>query len=144
MPYDGGMGGSEATLRVLVVDDDEEFRLALIDALRATTYVAAVATPTEAVWALTQETYDVLICDLRLATNTSGDDVLEAARTEWPRMVRILVTGHTAHVHESAHPAHAVLFKPLDLNALRDLLSWLPAVTGATPDAQNDNGHDHA
>jgi DNA-binding NtrC family response regulator len=135
------MGGSEATLRVLIVDDDEEFRLLLIDALRATTYVAAVATPAEAVWALSHETYDVLICDLRLATETSGDDVLEAARTEWPRMVRILVTGQSTHVHDGPHSAHAVLFKPLDLGALRDLLSWLPAV--AHDDVKNDNGHGH-
>lgn len=135
------MGGTAGTLRVLIVDDDEEFRLSLIDALRATTYVAAVATPAEAVWALSQETYDVLICDLRLATETSGDDVLEAARTEWPRMVRILVTGHASRVHESPHPAHAVLFKPLDLAALRDLLSWLPAVAAAGTPVSNDNGH---
>jgi DNA-binding NtrC family response regulator len=135
------MGGTEGTLRVLIVDDDEEFRLSLIDALRATTYVAAVATPAEAVWALSQETYDVLICDLRLATETSGDDVLEAARTEWPRMVRILVTGHASHVHDAPHPAHAVLFKPLDLAALRDLLSWLPAVATAGTPPSNDNGH---
>jgi len=133
------MGGTEGTLRVLIVDDDEEFRLSLVDALRATTHVAAVATPAEAVWALSHETYDVIICDLRLATGTSGDDVLEAARTEWPRMVRILVTGHTTHVHEKPHPAHAVLFKPLDLAALRDLLSWLPAV--ASSEVKNDNGH---
>ncbi|MBZ0238780.1 MAG: response regulator [Deltaproteobacteria bacterium] len=133
------MAGPGATLRVLIVDDDEEFRLSLIDALRATTYVAAVATPAEAVWALSQETYDVLICDLQLATDTTGDDVLEAARTEWPRMVRILVTGQSAHVHDAPHPAHAVLFKPLDLGALRDLLSWLPAV--ASTEVQNDNGH---
>jgi DNA-binding NtrC family response regulator len=137
------MGGSEATLRVLIVDDDEEFRRALIEALGETAHVAAVATPTEAVWALVRDTFDVLICDLRLATVTSGDDVLEAARTEWPRMVRILVTGHSAHVHDAPHPAHAVLFKPLDLGALRDLLSWLPAVAGTAVvvDVKNDNGH---
>lgn len=134
-----GMGGTEGTLRVLIVDDDEEFRRSLVDALQATSHVAAVATPAEAVWALSHETYDVLICDLRLATGTSGDDVLEAARTEWPRMVRILVTGHTTLVHEKPHPAHAVLFKPLDLAALRDLLSWLPAV--ASSEVKNDNGH---
>lgn len=133
------MAGQEGTLRVLIVDDDADFRSSLVDALRATTHVAAVATPAEAVWALSQETYDVLICDLRLATDTTGDDVLEAARTEWPRMVRILVTGHAAHVHDTPHPAHAVLFKPLDLAALRDLLSWLPAVAGT--EVKNDNGH---
>lgn len=136
------MGGSVATLRVLIVDDDEEFRRSLVDALRATTHVAAVATPAEAVWALSHETYDVLICDLRLATGTTGDDVLETARTEWPRMVRILVTGQSTRVHDAPHPAHAVLFKPLDLGALRDLLSWLPAVADAG--VKNDNGHQPA
>ena len=139
MPYDGGMGGSVGTLRVLIVDDDEEFRRSLSAALSDSNHVAAVATPAEAVWALSHDTFDVLICDLRLATATSGDDVLEAARTEWPRMVRILVTGHAAHVHDAPHPAHAVLFKPLDLAALRDLLSWLPAV--ASSEVKNDNGH---
>ncbi len=134
------MGGTEATLRVLVVDDDEAFRDSLVLALRDTTHVSAVATPTEAVWALSQEPYDVLICDLRLATVTSGDDVLEMVRTEWPRVARILVTG-VARAHDQPHPAHAVLHKPLDLAALRELLSWLPAATAAQPAASNDNGH---
>ncbi len=133
------MGGTEATLRVLVVDDDEAFRDSLVLALRDTTRVSAVATPTEAVWALSQERYDVLICDLRLATVTSGDDVLEMVRTEWPRVARILVTGG-ARAHDQPHPAHAVLHKPLDLVALRELLSWLPAAAAAETAVSNDNG----
>ncbi len=134
------MGGSEATLRVLVVDDDQTFRESMLEALGGTTHVSAVATPAEAVWALSQHAFDVVICDLRLATTANGDDVLETVRTEWPRIVRILVTGFGARLHDDPHPAHAVLYKPLDLSALRDLLSWLPAATAATVDASNDNG----
>lgn len=130
----------EATLRVLVVDDDEQFRASVIDALVAVGEVAAVATPAEAVWALSQARFDVLICDLRLGagTSTSGDDVLEAVRSEWPGVARILVTGDPTAGRE--HPAHAVLHKPLDLGALRELLGWLPAAVASPAEVGNDNG----
>jgi DNA-binding NtrC family response regulator len=119
------MGGTEGTLRVLVVDDDEAFREALVSALSALD-VSAVATPAEAIWALSKEPYDVMICDLFLGTTASGDDVLEMVRTEFPKVARILITGAGGSIHETPHPAHAVLYKPLDLAALRDLLSWIP------------------
>jgi DNA-binding NtrC family response regulator len=119
------MGGTGGTLRVLIVDDDAAFRESLVRALSALD-VSAVATPAEAIWALSKQPYDVMICDLRLGTTASGDDVLEMVRTEFPRVARILITGAGGAVHDTPHSAHAVLYKPLDLAALRDLLSWIP------------------
>lgn len=121
------MGRSVATLRVLVVDDDVEFREAIAGALGESTQVSCAATPGEALWMLAHGSFDVLICDLFLSTSANGDDVLEAVRAEWPRIVRILITGHGERLYAAPHAAHAVLAKPCDLDALRDLLTWVAA-----------------
>jgi len=118
-------------LHVLVVDDDEEFRAAMREALGAQALVTCVATPMEALWLMERVPVDVLLCDMVLATTTTGGEVLEIVREQWPRIGRILVTGHDDHLRRRDLPAHAVLLKPLDLVALRDLIRLLPTLAGA-------------
>ncbi len=116
-------------LNVLVVDDDEEFRDSIADALAGSARVACVATPVEALWALERTRIDVLICDLMLATTATGADVLELVRAQRPQVARILITGFGDHLRAIGPlAAHVVLHKPCDLVALRDLISRLPVL----------------
>jgi DNA-binding NtrC family response regulator len=121
MTYGGKMEWGVAMLRVLVVDDDTEFRSSVAETLASMAVVSEVATAVEAVWLMERTEIDVIICDLRLATTTTGADVLEVVRQEWPSVLRILVTGFGAEAVHRA-PAHACLFKPLDVDQLCGLV----------------------
>ena len=120
-----------ALLSVLVVDDDEEFRAWIETAVADLATVIAVATPTEALWKLERMRIDLLVCDLRLATSTTGLDVLAAAKEFWPRVGRILITGHGGEI-DCEVSAHAILGKPCDAGALRELLRLVPLLTEVT------------
>ena len=119
-------------MHVLVVDDDEEFRIALREALEGLVRVSDVATPAEVMWLMERVPVDILICDVVLATATSGLEILETVRDHWPRVGRILVTGCSDELDHRELPAHAMLRKPCDLGALRDLIRLLPVLP---PDA---------
>ena len=114
-----------ALLRVLVVDDDQEFRAWVKRALADVASVVEAATPAEALWTLERDHIDILLCDFRLATSTSGLDVLAAAKELWPGLGRILVTGYGSEL-DAVVPAHAVIAKPCDVGALRELLRLVP------------------
>jgi len=112
-------------LSVLVVDDDREFRAWVKSALADMASIVEAATPAEALWALEQDHIDILLCDFRLATSTSGLDVLAAAKDLWPGIGRILVTGYGSELDVEV-PAHAIISKPCDVGALRELLRLVP------------------
>lgn len=120
-------------LTVLVLDDDQEFRRAMAEALADTAVVIGAATPVEALWELERAPIDILICDLMLAVSVDGVDVLTTVRELHPRVGRILVTGFGSALARNDLPAHAIMLKPCELGALRDLLRMLPIITG--PDA---------
>jgi len=118
-------------LNVLVVDDDEEFRAWIEEALAPMARVYAVATPAEALWALERTRVDLLMCDWRLATSTTGLEVLAAVKEFWPRIGRILVTGYGSEI-DCEVSAHAIIGKPCDAGALRELLRLVPLLTEVT------------
>ena len=118
-------------LSVLVVDDDAEFRGWIASALADLAVVQTVATPAEALWALERKRVDLLVCDWRLATSTTGLEVLAAAKEFWPRVGRVLVTGY-GHEIDCEVSAHAIIGKPCDEGALRELLRLVPLLTEVT------------
>lgn len=118
-------------LSVLVVDDDAEFREWIAAALADLAVVYAVATPAEALWRLERRRVDLLVCDWRLATSTSGLELLAAVKDIWPRMGRILVTGYGNEL-DCDVSAHAIIGKPCDAGALRELLRLVPQLTDVT------------
>lgn len=120
-----------ALLSVLVVDDDAEFRAWIATALADLAVVHAVATPAEALWALERRRIDLLVCDWRLATSTTGLEVLDAVKDFWPRIGRILVTGY-GHEIDCEVSAHAIIGKPCDAGALRELMRLVPLLTEVT------------
>ncbi len=95
----------KTTARILVVDDDDHVREALVDELSQHYRVEAVACGSEAFDVLTSNQYDVVISDLKMPDH-DGIEVLEFARKHQRDAVRVLLTGY---VDERAQRA---LLKP--------------------------------
>jgi len=89
------------TARILIVDDDDHVRDALVDELSSTYRVEAVSSGCEAFDALAHHQYDVIISDLKMPDH-DGIEVLEFARQHQRDPVRVLLTGY---VDERAHRA---------------------------------------
>lgn len=81
------------TARILVVDDDDHVREALVDELSDSYRVEAVGSGGEAFDALSSHQYDVIISDLKMPDH-DGIEVLEFARTHQRDAVRVLLTGY--------------------------------------------------
>ena len=79
--------------RILVVDDDDHVRDALVDELSPSYRVEAVGSGNEAFDALVANQYDVIISDLKMPDH-DGIEVLEFARRHQRDAVRVLLTGY--------------------------------------------------
>ena len=80
-------------MRVLVVDDDSEFREELIGLLGQRGHAAtAVASASHAIDALEEGEFDVMFTDLRMGRE-SGMELLGQARAKWPRLLVVMLTG---------------------------------------------------
>ena len=85
-----------AGARILVVDDDEAVRWTIGAVLSDDGYtVTLAASGTEALAALRQSEFDVVLTDLRLG-DMDGLHVLEAVRTSTPDTVTLMLTGHAS------------------------------------------------
>lgn len=113
---DGGASGG----KILLVEDDEGVRLGLVDVLEDRAPVREAATLKEAMVALSEEPFALVIADLRLGHRAdAGKQVLEAAR----RMLTpvAVVSGMTVSEIEEVvapHRADAILPKPFQVAAL--------------------------
>ena len=81
------------TARILVVDDDDHVREALVDELSQSYRVEAVSSGAEAFDSLAMHQYDVIISDLKMPDH-DGIEVLEFARQHQRDAVRVLLTGY--------------------------------------------------
>ncbi|HWP84858.1 MAG TPA: sigma-54 dependent transcriptional regulator [Terriglobia bacterium] len=84
-----------AGLRLLLVEDDPALRASLECALRELSYeVDAVVEVREALARLRSKVYDVLLTDLRLPGNESGETVVCEARQLYPDLITVVMTGY--------------------------------------------------
>src|SRR5579859_8124772 len=81
-----------AQLRILVVDDDEALRRAIVRVVRREFFVVDVESMTAAVRELERAPYDVVITDHKMPSG-SGADLLAVVRRRWPFVRRILTSG---------------------------------------------------
>jgi DNA-binding NtrC family response regulator len=80
--------------QILVVDDEEELRRAIVEILTVDGFeVEQAASAEEAAERLLQTAYDVLITDHNLPGKT-GVELLEEALIRYPEMIGIVITGH--------------------------------------------------
>ncbi|MFN2572445.1 MAG: ATP-binding protein [Gemmatimonadales bacterium] len=117
----------EAPLSVLLVDDEEGLRRAVLTFLRRRgMHAIAVGEGTDALRALHRERFDVIISDVRMP-GMSGGELLERLRQEYPAMVNRLIftTGDTFDHDTSTLLRDAgvpSLVKPYDFSKLEALL----------------------
>lgn len=116
---------------VLIVDDDENFTVALHQALTKSGYAAQAANDLAGARALLDKHVpDVLLLDIMLPDG-SGLDLLEAIKTNPPRRVA-LITGHSSVKHfvsSVAGPGLSYLIKPVGLQDIQKLLTDMDAET---------------
>jgi len=87
------IGGPQASVCVLVVDDSDSFRRALGRALRARGFrVLEAYSVASALWALEGGRVDLVVTDLAMEHGT-GLDLIRDASTSYPRTPCILLSG---------------------------------------------------
>ncbi len=106
----------DARTKILVVDDDEVVRLSHLRSLAGARYnVEAVWNGTEALQAMEQEPFDVILLDLRMP-GMDGIAVLKAIKDRWPESEVVVITGYPSleTVREALRlGAHDYLAKPV-------------------------------
>jgi len=112
-------------MRVLVVDDDAEFRGELARLLIDGAHVAKeVPSAVRAVEALEHEEFDVMFTDLRMGRQ-SGMQLLTQARERWPRLLVVMLTSK-ATVETAVQALHLGAFdylrKPIQPHQVQRVL----------------------
>jgi DNA-binding NtrC family response regulator len=137
LPRGGTVRDAEAaatnSLRVLVVDDDEEMRNLLRRSLEFDGHrVTERDRATHVLWTLREEAFDLVILDNRMP-GLNGLDLLPALRREFPRIPILLVTafgGRQVATSALRLGAASYLEKPFRLGQLRDTIAGLMADRG--------------
>ena len=81
-------------IRVMIVDDEERFLLALAQRLRLRDFeVATFTNGQEAVAAALREAFDIALVDLKMPGMT-GEQVLDTLKTDCPLTEVVILTGH--------------------------------------------------
>lgn len=108
-------------LRLLLVDDEEEFASTLAHRLQIRGYPTGVAVDgEEALNLLANKIYDVMVLDLMLP-GLSGLDVLQQVKQQYPDLPVIMLTGQGSTREGLAgmrFGAFDFLMKPVDLDEL--------------------------
>jgi DNA-binding NtrC family response regulator len=126
--------------KVLLCDDEESLCRALARLLRSAFDVVTADGP-GALAKLDQETFDVVVTDLRMP-KVSGFDVLEAVRKRSPRTPVIVMSGN-AEIHDAVRAmrsgARDFLIKPIDAKGLEEALAnVLGGSTTPPPSSERD------
>ena len=92
-PPAGATTGSE---HILVVEDNDDVRRAVVDMLSGWGYrVTAAENPDVAVGILEKDSnFDLLFTDVGLAGGVNGEDLADAAHRRWPGLKVLLTTGY--------------------------------------------------
>ena len=124
-------------LRVLLADDEDILLMVMAEALRGAGYeVAAAATGTQAITAIRNGAFDVVVTDLTMPDH-SGWEVAAAARAADPEAGVIVLTGWTDMTEvptEHASRVDRMLQKPVDIHALSAAVADIAAQHDRRPD----------
>jgi DNA-binding NtrC family response regulator len=125
--------------KVLLCDDEESLCRALARLLRSAFDVTTADGP-GALVKLQQESFDVVVTDLRMP-QVSGFDVLEAVRKRSPRTPVIVMSGN-AEIHDAVRAmrsgARDFLIKPIDAKGLEEALANVLGGSATTPPPATD------
>ena len=116
------------TRKVLIVDDNPNMSVLLSDILEIFEYKGYHADDgTEALERLRKETYDLVFTDLRMP-RMDGYDLLQAIKTEHPKIPVVVVTGYSieeSQDHMLSQKADGFLHKPFKVNEIEAILNKL-------------------
>jgi two-component system response regulator HydG len=104
--------------RVLVVDDEAAVLLTYQLILERQGYeVLACGTSVQAITAVQNERFDVVLCDYSLEEQHTGFEVISAARKLDPEVPAALLTGYATKetADEAASRSIGVMFKPIEI-----------------------------
>jgi DNA-binding NtrC family response regulator len=108
----------DKTVRILIVDDDENIRKVLLAILEDKGYtVESVGTASEAVEKSKRKFYNLALIDIRLP-DMEGIELLTKIRDTTPRMRKIIITGYPTlqnAVDAVNKGADAYIVKPFDV-----------------------------
>lgn len=107
------------SLNILVFEDDPGIIRALRRTLEKISTVTMVDRYEDGIALLEVGTYDLIICDLNLATQRTGADVLAWLRANRPELVEHFVF-HSSD--DSVGQIHSRSVEKLDIKALRSLV----------------------
>lgn len=119
--------------RILFVDDEPNLLLGLQRSLRAMRSVwemEFVSNGEEALRLMAIRDFDAVVTDMRMP-GMSGAQLLDQVQQEYPRTVRIVLSGQAdrSSVLRAIAPAHQFLSKPCDPDQLRSVLEKTLALT---------------
>jgi HD-like signal output (HDOD) protein/ActR/RegA family two-component response regulator len=109
--------------RILFVDDEPR----VLDGLRRTLHcmvpewdMAFVEGGEQALEAFSKQPFDVVVTDMRMP-RMSGNQLLHEVMTRWPRVVRLVLSGHSDEqmILQTVTTAHQYLSKPCDPEKLK-------------------------
>ncbi len=113
------------TVRVLIVDDEEELVSALTERLQLRGFIAAGVTHgVAALDRMARESWDVVLVDIRMP-GIGGLELTARIRADHPETEVVLLTGRTApEDDEAAHAvgARTLLSKPVAIEVLEQVL----------------------
>jgi len=111
--------------RILVVDDEADFRALIRDAL-PTFEVVEARDGKEALQVVQEETLDFVITDIRMP-GMDGLDLLELLRAQHPELPVLAASGYMDAGEVDGYDFDGFVEKPLSLEALQDLVDEIVA-----------------
>ncbi len=117
---------SNASFRILVVDDEPNIRSGLMLALEEESYEVSTASNASEAWSLFQRMpHQLVITDLKMPGQVSGLDLVRDIKHGWPETLILVITAHgtiETAVEAMRLGAHDYLAKPVDLEMLGHLV----------------------
>lgn len=115
------------TERILLVEDEASVASMLRMVLEVHDYEVQVATSAKAgIAALGSGSFDIVITDMKMETDTSGYDVARAAASHPAKPAVLILTGFPVLAREWKRTgAHGVLQKPAEMGRLLDSVRTL-------------------
>ncbi|MFI5303914.1 MAG: response regulator [Nitrospiria bacterium] len=115
------MGGE----KILVIDDEENFRHLFFQTLRKAGYqVRTAESGQEAFDLLRKQTFDLSLIDIKMSPQ-DGFSILEKVKHEYPQMKVIMITAYATpetYTRSQLLGADQCLTKPLEMSELKDAI----------------------
>ncbi len=111
--------------KILVVDDEENFRRLFFQTLKKGGYQVRTAVNGEdAVRLLLKESFDLALIDIRMSP-MDGFSLLEKVKKAYPRMKNIMITAYSTpdtHTRSLQLGADHCLTKPVEISELKEVI----------------------